>query len=300
MRRLLIFVVCAAVIGMASASADASALSLLSPYTVNVLEDNDWESALLAPPMGDGDFLLEKGEKLVGMLYVQEVRDALSTAKRTATTETFVALFALEVVDVQKSGGWFNYTFGAIDKNDWDTLTDNTGQNLGLVDPTVDGVVGRLYSDSSDPFVDETASDSEADSLATARDGDLLWEIGFRGDAGEFWYARTDSDDVRAVSVLQTRISLNVVNYVDASIQLLKHNYLWDGVVDAINPAGWNVYSDIHGYGNLSSIGSGVWQLSTDTDFYIVPTPEPGSLALLGLGLAACGGVVYRRRKNKA
>jgi hypothetical protein len=295
MRRFLILGLCVAVIGLASYGAQANALSMLFPYTVNVLEDNDWESII----MGDGDDDLEVGEVLVGMLYVQEVWDALGPGSNTATTETFTAVFALQVLDLDTSGQFPIYTFGAIAKDDWDTLVDDTNQNLGLTDPMHEGTVGQVFSDTSNPFIDESASDSMADSIMTAIEGQLLWEIGFReGDATEFWTALTNSTTISTLFILQTRISINVLEYYDLSKTLLKHDYLWDGATDAINPLGLHVFSEIQGYGGLSSVDNGNFDLSTDTDFYIVPTPEPASLALFGLGLAAACGLVVRRRRR--
>jgi hypothetical protein len=296
MRSLLIFGLCVAVLGLASYGAQANSLSMLFPGTVNVLEDNDWESII----MGDGDDELEEGEILVGMLYVQEVWDALGAGSNTATNETFTAVFALKVLDLDTSGQFPIYTFGAIDKDDWDTLVDDTNQNLGLTDPINEGTVGQVFSDTSNPFIDETASDSMADSIMTAIEGTLLWEIGFRdNDGSEFWTALTNSTSISSLFILQTRISINVLEYVDASVELKDHDYLWDGVTDSINPLGIHVFSEIQGYGGLSSVDNGNFDLSTDTDFYIVPTPEPASLALFGLGLAAaCGFVVRRRRRS--
>ena len=300
MRRIVIPTLCLAVLCLGAVPAlSASALSHLYPGTVNALEDNDWESVL----KGDGDRFLEVGEYLVGMLEIQTFRDEWGTDTYTPTwpEQTVVAVFALEVAKITAIGSNFLYEFGAMDKDLWDTLTDSTNQNLGLTDPVADGTVGIVFSDGSNPYVDQTVSDSEADSLATALDGDKLWEIGFTGNgSNEFWTTLTNSMDINQLFLLQVRVSLNATHYYNPSIKLLNHSHLWDGVADAINPAGTYAFTNIHGYGGLSSINNGVWDISTDTDFFLYPTPEPGSIALLGLGLVACGGMIYRRRKNSA
>ena len=299
MRRLLILGLCLSVVALASTSANAGALSLLFPdsSTVNLLEDQDWEYLVDS----DEDGLVSEGDYLVGMIYIQDVFDAEDLSKNnTATDSTFSAVFVLEVTDVSDASGLKAFTFGAAGKDVWDTLEDADGNNLGLSDPVDDETVGVVYDDSSDPFQDPGAGTILADALDTATDGTLLWEWGFReGDATEFWNAIANTDDINSLFILQVYASLNQTHSYAAgdSIDFLKHNFQWDGVADSTNPLGLNVYSEIQGYGGLPSVDEGHFDIATDTDFYIVPTPEPGSLALLGLGLLA-GGIVIRRRRS--
>lgn len=289
--RLLIFgVVCAAVVTIAVPASAASALGLLHAdgITINQLEDNDWEFAT-----GD-DTIVDVGDLLIGMFEIQDVLDVypVGSLPRDAITNgaTFTGVFALKVTSKVNIGGFLQwaYTFAPVSDAEWATT--------GLPARSHSGTEFLVYSDSSSPFVNPDTG-TIAGSLATATEGTLLWELGFRGEAGESWTALSATDDISAVGPggLQFASYTNVTAY-HAGPKLLKHDYLTPGADGIGGPLG--IYSEWQIDGRRESGFIGDFDLRTDADMYILPTPEPGSLALLGLGVLGLGGVVYRRRRK--
>ena len=287
MRRILIPALCLLLIGSFAVSADASALSLLFPGDVNKLEDNDYELILTG-----GDRYLDKGDVLLGIIEIQKTKKALTSDFKVPTYETFTAVVAIECTSVAGSGSSWDFGFGPTTAA-WSTF----GQ--GLPTPTAAGTMGMVYSDwraaLSDPFIAVVdgggVSLTLQDSLETAHKNftTLMWEIGYDGAPGLFWTAHGDSNDISAIQHLDFATALNVT-FRAAGWPLLKHDFLSYGVM-----------SDVQGDGGKENDPIvGPFHIATDGDWYIKPTPEPGSLALLGLGLAACAGMVYRRRRNKA
>lgn len=291
MRRLLIPVMCALLLGLAVSATAGSANSLLFPYQVNKLEDNDWESIVL----GDTDTLLEKGELLVGMVVMQDVWNETETIKHSPDKDTFTGIFVLEVDSVafdSVNNVWV-YQFKPYGK-DWSTLT-----GLGL--PTqqdIANTMGILYSDYSatgGPWVNQSEGTGIKDALETAWKNNTtgLWEVGFEtNDGTEFWQAFTNTQDISKLIALNVETAINVTHYYPDGVPLLPHDHLGYG---ALYHSGATY--DLEGQGAKGSGTVGWFQLPTDGDWYIKPTPEPGSFVLIGLGLAACGLVVRRRRK---
>lgn len=315
MRRILIPALCLAVLCMCFADANAGALGQLyrNGQTVNELEDNDWEVLINYDDRTQGpgtvgytavDSTLDENDYLMGMLYIQQINDAVpGTATddpRQLTTATggFTGVFLVQVATktevVTPIGTQYFYTFQAAGTAAWSTLS------AYLPTITDEGTLAVMFEDSDAfPFLDAEDTDV-ATSMGTAQNGTALWEFGFVGNPGEVWTASTSSDDVALISNGTIGGSntfgaiLNVTHdYMTSGMELLPHDYPNAGI-----------FAQLHiDSGSISRVTTGPgaigWEIETDADYYIKPTPEPGTFALLGLGLAACG-VVIRRRRNKA
>lgn len=290
MRRILIPVLCLAVLGVFAANVQAgSALNLLiKDGRVNSLQDLDYESVIDFGTSG----IVDAGDFLIGMWEVESMSYTPIAPPPTIGADNFTAIFLVKVKSATKSGSDWIFEFEAPTSTEWLTYAG--------VSISGTGTTGILYSDDKKDFgsrwTDPTAGTATnlKPALATAV-GTPLWEFGFAGDSDEFWKAQTDSNVLTSVTNLQYAAALNVTNtYAAASSVILnKHQHLLTG-----GPFSFTGKTQLQLEGSKGSHSAGNFALPTDTDIHIAPTPEPGSLALLGLGLAAIGGVVYRRRRK--
>ena len=311
MRRLLIPLLCVAVLGVAVAEADAGAQSLLFPGIANKLEDNDWELVALQNEDGDDD-LLEVGELLIGMFQIQQVQDAADESNfNDPVNYTFTGIFVVEVGAYGYNSDVGLHQFDFIPyAGDWSDLLDpSDDSNLGLPDTVATNTMAKVYSDyrsdTGDPFVQVEDSDDNDLTLKAAMEtahkdtATLMWEFGFDPDPDEdvglHWTGFTNSQNINNVISLTTLVNADLTHLVPGFWPLLKHNWLW---VDQDNAA-FTTMAHFQGLGGIGTGSDGVFDLVTDTDFYILPTPEPGSLVLLGIGLASMGGFIFRRRRNR-
>lgn len=336
MRRILTTMLLAAVLCVVGTQAQAASgldLLYLDGNTVNFLEDDDWE--IVVKGEGNRDVTeLEIGDLVIGMFRITGSKDVSPATRpdKDAFTNgaTLTGIFVTEYagttdVDVYPAIPAFSDTIelGKFIPYDgsWSTLFGSkiplVGlEALGLPEPTADGTIAIIYSDDDIPavaggnqdFIDQGSNPpgvvtSLSQAFDTASDGTVLWEIGFAGwntvtdvtsNPNEWWYSNGDTGV--PPSSVEFFTSLNVTANLGAPA-LLPHSWLFTGA--NVNSIGLAATSAVQAGGGRSTADAGLFLLSTDTDFYIKPTPEPGTLALLGLGLVGIGGVVYRRRRNK-
>ena len=337
MKQTVTVAICLLVLGVFATSTFAgSALGLLRGYEDNVLEDEDFEAITyfdgrnwqgvdlsLAPA---GKYVVPPDPKngpptvLISMWNVQRVSYSNSSDTKDPTTNTFTAISATKVAGVNhfssvdlgggNTSNSYLITFAPLTGAEWQGIID-AGFLPAAAKPTAVGSFGTMYDDGTldnspswvHPDVDEATEldgvayhpDDWDNDFATAL-GTQLWEFGFTGTSGaaqngEFWSAIiVNNTGTFGASTTTFTAGLNETYAHIAHPDLLAH--------DGFSFSTGNLYQ-FELSGNIPFLtlkGDGFYQ--TDTDIMIRPTPEPASLALLALGLAAFGGVVYRRRRS--
>lgn len=297
-----------------SMRAEASALNSLRAGGINELEDIDFE--FHAEDVGNdgqvkqGDLLLailevDRNNFITGANLTDDTPNSTSSSLHfdyLTTTDTFTAISLIKVLaDPVISGGGLiaNYVFEAATAQDW---LDYTG--LADVDA---GTMAVFFDDpSAGAGINHIDHTTVAGGVATTTNGTRLWEMGFTGAAGEFWNAQTldtspiggfDPTDIHQITGLDFLASLNVVDY-NAGITLNKHRALADP--DLSGPAA-GLFTDathLHLQGNSETGDAGEFDIRTDTNLYIVPTPEPSTM-LLWAGVAGVAGALGARRRRR-
>jgi hypothetical protein len=314
MRNVLLILTAVALLGVTTSARAGSALGLLrlDKNVTNLLDDEDFETfvdangdavdvtkiaGLYVPP--DDSFLL-------AMWNVQTVKYPPTSDAKDPTTNAFTAISVVKVDYTDASGTHFVPLTAA----DWTTVSGflpaaaipvNKGQSMGILfdDGIIDNPPDRWINpdkDGSNPTGGFDATDW-AEDFNTAV-GKPLWEFGFTGAGGasangEFWTAQIGLTSASYDAALDVTHEYAAVS----GIQLLGHDAKLFNLVyyGGLTSYGWQ-FELSGGIDDTTVYGDGFY--STDTNIYLKPVPEPGSIALLALGLGAIG-VVYRKRRSK-
>jgi hypothetical protein len=303
MRRFLILVACLSVLGFA-APASAGALSqLFFTGDDNVIEDNDWENFI--DPNQNG--LVDQFDIAYGIFETTRVTD-IPTGQfhdlgQAPLPGSFAGAFCLQALQVLPPNSVGNPT------SDWIIVWGPAPAAAWVATfgfaPNSAGTVALVYDDTSTPIVNAGHPGGLATAIATALDGTPLWEFGFAGGPNEQWIS-TSNTNFHSAGLVTLNWLANINRTwtfpAAAGINLLQTNRFFDLADDGLANGSSNVSGELQVDGQIDLAISGPealnWSIKTDTDFVIRPTPEPGSLALLGLGLIGGGVAVYRRRRK--
>lgn len=278
------------------ASGIAQATPIASQFFpgLNQLSDNNAEYLVNSNgTLSDsGDSILDKGDRLVGMFTIETIENLLGggTNNLNASGRELTGIFDVIVTSkVQVADGFggftYSYVFGATAAS-------------GIAISVFDGAI-QDYTRIDDGTGTRAARLTTL--LGTASNGLSFLDLGIN----QYWAATTPTDDIAAVGATPAGqavgtflVSLNIINN-NSGLEFTKVNC-------GVSPGGLLAFHQTDVCGSGSLLGTGNTSIKPVTtpfdsfsniDFTVNVVPEPGVLALLGMGLLGMG-VSLRKRKS--
>lgn len=287
LRKALLATATLGVMGFGISSAHATSVADVLYHGTQTLSDNSAEVLINAG--GATDTKLDVGDRLRGVL-------AIDTASQVGPTRSFAA-------NGVELSGFFDITVSSkttfngttcLDVFCW-TFAPTASFAAELAGLGFSSTAGGMIAFFEDTTPDFDRTGTVANGEATATDGNAYWLFGISNPLTDFWFATAKTDDVSMLSAFPSPLTAGGFN---TGLSILDNPFGPDllpvaclfGPVTGGCASGSLLAPDV-----VSATDP--FQSWDNVDIKINVVPEPATLGILGLSLAAMGFVSRRRRK---